>query len=138
MKILFLDVKVEERSNGPAVTLNISNPRSHDISVDISPSLQTDRITLQRFRWKRPLTSTVLTKDVVDEIEGVKLHVVPKGNTLWTVSVSRAERVLMSRIDHDKGCRKMCHKLLKFDVRLWIREHKLKGISTILLKVLFF
>lgn len=131
----FLGVSVDKTFHGPAVTMHILVHNFHDISVDMSPSLQTNQVTLRHYRWPRYLTTYVLPQQVIQEIEKVGLHLVPKGENLWNISVSRAERELMSRIDHDNGCRKMCHKLLKSDFDEWSKRYNLDGISTVLFKV---
>ncbi|XP_057299227.1 protein mab-21-like 3 isoform X2 [Hydractinia symbiolongicarpus] len=127
-------ISVDGELHGPAVTMRMSIPNFHDISVDISPSLKTNEVTLRDYRWPRDKTRQVLQAEVIEEIQSVGLHVVPKGKDLWKFSVSRAERVLMSRIDHDNGCRKKCHKLLKSDFDEWNKRYNLDGISTFLFK----
>ncbi|XP_057299232.1 uncharacterized protein LOC130629872 [Hydractinia symbiolongicarpus] len=127
-------VSVDKTFHGPAVTMHILVHNFHDISVDMSPSLLTNQVTLRDYRWPRDQTTYVLPQQVIQEIEKVGLHLVPKGENLWNISVSRAERELMSRIDHDNGCRKMCHKLLKSDFDEWSKHYNLDGISTVLFK----
>ncbi|XP_057298107.1 uncharacterized protein LOC130629029 [Hydractinia symbiolongicarpus] len=130
-------VDLQKKAQGPALTLVIHQPGSHNISVDFSPSLATNQVTLKDFNWPRQETRKVLPKNLIKTIFDVGLHLVPKKLKFWYISVSYAGRALMNGMDlEDSGCRKSCHKLLKADFQTWLGQsnHQLSGISTMIFK----
>lgn len=101
----------------------------------MSPSLRYEGKLLD---WPRQETKVVLPSEDIKKVIDVGIHLVPKGEKFWLISVSRAERELMNVIDiADSGCRKKCHKLLKADFKDWKKRSNtgLSGISTFLFKV---
>ena len=133
-----IGVHLSNKSHGPALTYTVRNKVPHDISVDLSASIPTDKITLKDYQWPRAATKKVLPEKLIDNINSKGVHLVPKDDRLWYASVSLSERELMNGIDRkDNGCRKECHKLVKDDVLKWKggSTNGLAGLSTNVFKV---
>lgn len=135
---LFLVISLDRKAHGPALTLTITRPESHEINVDVVPSISTNQISLVDFNWPRIQTKKVLSNRLINAIHAVGLHLIPKNVLFWYVSVSKAGNTLMNGLDvEDSGCRRYCHKLLKADFHGWKEQsaNGLPGISTMLFKV---
>ncbi|XP_053401529.1 protein mab-21-like 3 [Mercenaria mercenaria] len=103
------NVKLDENSHGPALTLTLSPDRKrgvhHNISVDLTVSLKCS-LQLQEFNWPRSATLRAFDEELIERAIGAGIHLVPKKDLFWSISFSRAERALLSGIDADSGCRK--------------------------------
>lgn len=130
-------ISLDRKAHGPALTLTITRPESHEINVDVVPSISTNQISLVDFNWPRIQTKKVLSNRLINAIHAVGLHLIPKNVLFWYVSVSKAGNTLMNGLDvEDSGCRRYCHKLLKADFHGWKEQsaNGLPGISTMLFK----
>lgn len=110
----------------------------HRISVDLSASVKTD-IPVGVYGWPRNATRQVLDDEHIKKVIDAGVHLVPKHDSFWYISFSKAVTAMLRFIDGANECRRMCHKFLKTDFRKWQSKSDsgtgLKCISTYLFKV---
>lgn len=131
------NVEIDPKPHGPAINLKIYQPKSHDINVDLSPSIKTNHIGLIDYGWPRGNTKRAFPPELIKSVTNAGLHLVPKKPTCWYVSISLAGKTLMNEVDQqDDGCRKTCHKLLKADFQEWLYQtnNEISEVSTFVLK----
>ena len=126
--------------NGPAVTMIIKREHEHDISIDISASIQLNDKSNQfvcTHGWPRSKTKNVLSKKKIKCILAAGVHLVPKKDLFWYISYSKPAKVLLNNIDAWDECRRKCHKIIKRDFQIWKSQstHGFNGISTYIFKV---
>ena len=121
--------------HGPALTLNFSKPGEHHIDIDLVPSLYTHDIKVSAEVWRRPFFSTSRGKNVAIQLKTTPILLVPKKENAWLVSYEKLTKEMINKFDSAGTCRKMCHKILKYDFLKWKSEQKFEGISTYPLKV---
>ena len=133
----FLDISLSPFAHGPAITFTIHRPEQYDISVDVSPTIE---FNIETNTWPRTATRRCLEPGLVEQVKKTGTHLVPKDDQFWNISFSTAEKILMLGIDREGECRRMCHKILKFDVHTWEarRKQKFQGISTHTFKVFIY
>jgi hypothetical protein len=137
MKMIFADVDVSRNAHGPALTLNIHQDQGrHDISVDITPSIPC-KVPVTDNGWPRPNTRKAFDSRVLDGIKTTGTHLVPKGDNVWAVSYSKAEKAALSKIDEGNGCRREVNRIMKKHVQDCTSRSKdgLPGVSSHLIKV---
>ena len=129
-------VSLSKDAHGPALTATIKQPGKHDISVDVTPSLPSN-IPVTANCWPRPDTRKALTGSQIDRVTNAGTHLVPKGDTVFATSYSRAEKELLRTIDAGNGCRRECHKVMKRFVQEYCSKSPdgAPGISSHILKV---
>ena len=130
--LCFQGVHISHDAHGPALTLTIMPPSadSHHISVDLVPSLPCD-ISVSSQGWQQNAYSS----DVIEKVENVGTHLVPKDVLFFDTSYSKAERALMEAIGSGDTCHKMCHQVIKKYVKNFISNTPGKGLSTHIFKV---
>lgn len=108
----------------------------HDISVDVTPSIPCN-VPITDNGWPRPDTRKAFKSDVIHGVTKTGTHLVPKGNEVWTVSCSKAEKILLSKIDGGNGCRREVNRIMKKQVQTCssITGYGLPGISSHIIKV---
>ena len=133
---LFFLVILSRIAHGPAIQMIILQQGEHQISTDVTPTLACD-VPVSSNGWPRPDTFLAFPQQLINNVVDIGCHLVPKGDTFWYVSYSKAETELLRGIDFDDGCRKMCHQFLKrcFDEYRSTSEEGAKGISSYILKV---
>lgn len=111
-------------------------PGRHDISVDITPSIPC-KVPVSDNGWPRPGTRKAYSDRVIDDIKKVGTHLVPKGDTTWAVSYSKAEKAALSKIDEGNGCRREVNRIMKKYVQDCTSrsENGLPGVSSHIIKV---
>lgn len=129
-------VSLSREAHGPALTLKITQPGKHDISVDVAPSLPSN-LPVTSNCWPRPDTHKALSAGQIADVTTAGTHLVPKGERVFAVSYSKAEIALLKGLDAGNGCRKDCHKVMK----RYVQEYSSKatggipGFSSHILKV---
>lgn len=129
-------VSLSRDAHGPALTATIKRPGKHDINVDVTPSLKTS-LPVTSNCWPRPDTRRALSSGLTERVISAETHLVPKGDTTFNTSYSRAEKELLRGIDAGNGCRRQCHQVMK----RYVQEYASKspkgapGISSHILKV---
>lgn len=128
-------VSLSKDAHGPALTATIKQPGKHDINVDVTPSLPSN-VPVTANCWPRPDTRKALTGSQIDRVISTGTHLVPKGDVVFAVSYSRAEKELLRTIDAGNGCRRQCHKVMKCYVQEYCSKSPdgAPGISTHILK----
>ena len=116
------------------LTLKPGN-REHYISVDVTISIPTNKPVQLRDGIKQ-----AFTRDQIRAAEEAGMHYVPKRATGFDLSYSKVERALLKGIDGNEtpgGCRKRCHKVIKYYVQKFqkSREDGAPGISSYIFKV---
>ncbi|XP_060556584.1 protein mab-21-like 3 [Ruditapes philippinarum] len=130
------NVDVSRNAHGPALTLNIHQGQGlHDISVDITPSIPC-KVPVTDNGWPRPNTRKAFDSRVLDGIKTTGTHLVPKGDNVWAVSYSKAEKAALSKIDEGNGCRREVNRIMKKHVQDCTSRSKdgLPGVSSHLIK----
>ncbi|XP_045193084.2 cyclic GMP-AMP synthase-like [Mercenaria mercenaria] len=130
------NVDVSRNAHGPALTLNIhQGPGRHDINVDITPSVACN-VPITDNGWPRPDTRIAFKDGVIDDIKKVGTHLVPKSDDKWALSCSKAEKVMLSKIDDGNGCRREVNKIMKKHVQNCTSraEDGLPGVSSHIIK----
>lgn len=130
-------VHLSRDSHGPALTMTIHpnkhTPVKHNISVDVTVSLPCDE-PIQN--WPRKETKRAFSEKLINDVKETGTHLVPKKDEFWSVSFSKAERELFSRIDEGNGCRRFVYKMLKKHLQTCKSRSKndLPGLSSHVLK----
>ena len=129
-------VSVSRKAHGPAVTVTIQQPRRHNINVDIVPCIPSN-LPVTSNCWPRPDTRKALSDLQIKNIMDVGTHLVPKGDIVFNVSYSKAEKELLKSLDAGNGCRKQCHQVMKRLVQEFASKSPdgAPGISSHLFKV---
>ena len=135
---IWTGVHLTRESHGPALTLTIMPPKadSHHISIDIVPSLPS-HIPLTSFGWPRPSTVKAFTRERIQAATDAGTHLVPKKDTVFDISYSKAEKALLENIDSGNGCRKKCHQVIKKYVQTFSSQNSASGISSHIFKVVY-
>ena len=131
--------------HGPALKLTIVRPGDHNISIDITPSLPTDLpVTTHGWyyssltpHWRCNQPFDYLKEEQANEVLRAGTHFVPKEDSAFKLSYSKAETALYKRLDGPNECRKMCHKMVKKFVQTFISQSPIgaPGISSYIFKV---
>jgi len=106
------EVIVNNRTNGPAITLRLRTGKS--VSIDLVAQVPANGrglppVTLRQ--W--PRSHVWPPRNKVEEVKATGTDSVPKDNLYWQTSFGRCEKVLIDGIDADEGCRKQCLRILK-------------------------
>ena len=125
-------VSLSKDAHGPALTATIKQPGRHDIT----PSLPSN-VPVTANCWPRPDTKNALSRSQIERVIGAGTHLVPKGDTVFNTSYSRAEKELLKGLDAGNGCRKQCHQVMKRYVQEYCSKSPdgAPGISSHILKV---
>ena len=107
---------------------------SHHISLDIVASLPCDT-PLTSSGWPRPSTTRAFRAESIQAAKDAGTHLVPKKDTVFDISYSKAEKALLENIDSGNGCRKKCHKVIKKYVQTFSSRNSASGISSHIFKV---
>lgn len=112
-KLGFENVYLNRNAHGPALTLTICGKGGfHDINVDVSISVPCN-VPITDNGWPRPATRKAFSSADIEAVKKTGMHLVPKGDELWAVSCSKAEKALLSKIDRGNGCRRSVNKIQK-------------------------
>lgn len=107
------NVDLSKTAHGPALTLTIRQTTGHIISVDLTPTVPCEHLSITGYGWPRPRTQQALDKKQTDEIVFSGMHLVPKGYELWYISYSKGETALMEKIDTGNKCSRNSMKVIK-------------------------
>lgn len=106
-------VDLSKTAHGPALTLTIHQTVGHIISVDLTPTVPCDHLSITGYGWPQSKTQQALDKKQIDEIVSSGMHLVPKGYELWYISFSKGESALMEKIDTGNKCSRNTMKVIK-------------------------
>ena len=119
--------------------MTLKTPRVHDISIDLVPVLFTKSLEIDRSIWSRPFFATNPRGiKLAEKLRQDEIMLVPKRQNEWLVSYEHTAKKMLKGLDSEFTCRKMCHRILKYDVLKWKSEASYPGLSTMLLKVRHF
>ena len=132
-------VHLSRDAHGPAITFTLKRPGSHDINVDMVPTIPST-IPVAVNGWPRPDTRRAYSGDQIQAVREAGLHLVPKNDTTWCTSFSKAERAMFAALDRGNGCRKDVLKYMKKIVQDETSKspNGLPGVSSHLVKVILF
>ena len=124
-------VHLSRDAHGPAITLTIKRPGSYDINVDMVPTISSST-PVEVNGWPRPDTRRAYSEDQIQAVQEAGLHLVPKNDTTWDISYSKAETAMFAALDRGNGCRKAVLKCMKKVIQ---SPYGLPGVSSYLVKV---
>ena len=129
---------ISPNPHGPALTLTWQKIGTHHISIDLVPALFTRSIKIDSFVWRRSFfTKNLRGCELAEKLSQDEILLVPKKQNEWLVSYEHTAKKMLKGLDSEKTCRKMCHRILKYDVLKWKSEaYSYPGLSTYPLKVM--
>ena len=102
------------------------------------PVLFTKSIKINHNVWRRPFfTQNSRGMKLADTLRGDDILLIPKKQNAWFVSYEHAAKKMLRKLDSERTCRKMCHRILKYDLLKWCSVEAFPGLSTYPLKVFF-
>ncbi|KAK3108553.1 hypothetical protein FSP39_010533 [Pinctada imbricata] len=135
-KLSLKDVHLSRIAHGPAITLTITRP-PHNISVDLTVSLPCEKfIRVTDAGWPRKQTNEAFSQEHVKACIAAGIHLVPKGDETWSISYSKAEKALFTKIDGSNTCRRQVIQFMKWTLQDCRSKSSdgLPGISSFLVK----
>ncbi|XP_071177925.1 protein mab-21-like 3 [Mytilus edulis] len=136
------NVDANRLTDSPATTLTIilTKPAKGDVSVDLTPLIESRSTFVEFLGWPRPESQWPLKKKV-DEIKEMGFNNIAKHKFYWTYSFASCEKKLLEGIDNNDDnptCRKMSEKIVKKLKEEWCpKSMKQELTSYHLLNILF-
>ena len=131
---------ISTTAHGPALTLTYQKSGDHHISMDLVPVLFKNytKVRINRSVWDRPFfVKNQRGQNLADMLQEEKILLVPKKPNAWLISYEHAAKKMLNGLDSSSTCRKMCHRILKYDLLKWNSKEAFEGMSTYPLKVLW-
>ncbi|CAG2185163.1 unnamed protein product [Mytilus edulis] len=136
------NVDAKRLTDSPATTLtiNLTKPANGDVSVDLTPLIESRSTFVEFLGWPRP-GSQWPPKKKVDEIKEMGFNDIAKDKYYWTYSFASCEKKLLDGIDNieeNPTFRKMSEKIMKKLKEKWCpKSMKQELTSYHLLNILF-
>ena len=129
---------ISPNPHGPALTLTWQKTGSPHISIDLVPALFTQSIQIDSSVWRRAFFATnTRGRELSEKLRQDEILLVAKKQNEWLVSYEHTAKKMLKGLDSQTTCRKMCHRILKYDVLKWKSEaYSYPGLSTYPLKVM--